>query len=50
MWEFDFQGKSVENSSGKIFDFEFVCVFVKLENLKDFSNNIEIFCSFISLI
>ena len=42
MWEFEFQGKNVESLSGLISNLELVGVVIKIENLKNLSNDIEI--------
>lgn len=42
MWELEFQSKSVESGVGGVSKFKFVGVLIEFENLKNFSNNIEI--------
>lgn len=42
VWELELKSKSVESFSRLISELKFVGVFVKLENLEDLSNNIEI--------
>ena len=43
MRELDLESKSVENFVGTILQFELIGVLIKLENLEDLGNNIEIF-------
>lgn len=48
MWELDFEGKDVDGGTGKISELELVGVVIKLENLNDLGNNIEIFAGFLA--
>ena len=42
MWEFQFKGEGVVNNTGGILKFKLVGVVIKIENLKNLSNDIEI--------
>ena len=42
MWELQCKSQGVENFTGAISQFKFISVFIKLEDLKDLSNNIEV--------
>ena len=48
MWELQFDGKGVVNSTGGILKFKLVSVFVKLENLKNLGVDIKIFFFFMA--
>jgi len=48
MWELQFNGKGVVNSTGGILKFKLVSVFIKLENLKNLSVDIKIFFFFVA--
>lgn len=47
VWEFQLEGQAVVSLTGLILEFELVGVFVKLENLEDLSDNVEIFFLFL---